>query len=65
MDLPCLYAEYSGHHVRKIPHVLLYPMNVERTHRFVKAIEVNLMENENNKKKNEKIDVNKDDNADF
>ena len=37
-------------------HVLLYPKNVERTDSFVKTDEVNLMENENNEKKNEKID---------
>ncbi len=37
-------------------HELLYPMSVERTHSFVNANEVNLMENENNIKKNEKID---------
>lgn len=37
-------------------HVLLYPMGVERTDSFVKANEVNLMENENNEKMNEKID---------
>ena len=37
-------------------HVLLYPKNVERTDSFVKTDEVNLMENENNEKMNEKID---------
>ena len=37
-------------------HVLLYPKNVERTDSFVKTDEVNLMENENNEKTNEKID---------
>ena len=31
-------------------------MSVERTHNFDKANEVNLMENKNNEKKNEKID---------
>lgn len=37
-------------------HVLQYPMSVERTHSFDKANEVNLMDNENNEKTNEKID---------
>lgn len=36
--------------------MLLYPMDVEKIHSFVKANEVNLMDNENNDKKNEKID---------
>lgn len=37
-------------------HVPLYPMSVESTHSFAKANEVNLMENGNNEKTNEKID---------
>ena len=43
----------QSHHVRKLAHVLQYPMSVERTHSFDKANEVNLMDNE---KTNEKID---------
>ena len=36
--------------------MLLYPVSVESTHSFGKANEVNLMENKNNEKINEKID---------
>ena len=37
-------------------HALLYPMSLKRTDSSVKANEVNLMENENNEKTNEKIE---------
>ena len=45
---------YMNNHVRKMTHVTLYPMSVERTNNFIKANEVNLMKNENNENANEK-----------